>query len=166
MQGSFKAKAIDFQLGVSNNGNEQVALMFQIIGGDHDGKRISWFGSFTEKTTERTLDSLRHCGWAGDDITNLDDVCNNEVEIVVEEEQGEDGKVRSRVRWVNRLSALKLKNQLNPAAAAAFAAKLRGRAVAHKQKYGAVAAPSQPQRQPANNGGDDWVPPDDDDINF
>ena len=146
MNGNFKARAVEWALGTSKNGKEQIAIMFQIVGGEYDGKTMTWYGYFTENTTDRTLDSLRHCGWSSDSILELDTLNANEVEIVVGEEEytSEAGetKLRSKVQWVNRPQKLALKNQMDAGAKAAFAAKMRGRTMAHKQKYGAQPAPT------------------------
>jgi hypothetical protein len=140
--GTYKARAREWALGMSQNGKEQIAVLFDLVGGPHDGQSITWFGYFTDAAVDRTLDSLRHCGWSSDNLAELDGLDQNEVEIVVDEEFYE-GKTRTKVKWVNRPSRLALKEQLSPQAAQAFAARLRGRTVAHKQKYGAQpAAPS------------------------
>jgi hypothetical protein len=163
--GTYKARAKEWALGISSTGKEQIAVMFQIVGGEIDGQSITWFGYFTEGAIDRTLDSMRHCGWDSDSLAEIDALGNNEVEIVVEEESY-DGKTRCKVKWVNRISKLALKEQMTPSAAQAFAAKLRGKTVAHKRKYGA-----QPAAQSRSNGSEDGggyfgPPPTDDDLNF
>lgn len=170
MIGTVRARAKEWGLGVSSSGKEQIAVMFELVG-DHAGQTITWFGYFTENTVDRTLDSLRHCGWDSDNIAELDNLNANEVELVLDEEEYE-GKVRTKVKWVNRPARLMMKEQMTPAAAAAFAQRLRGKTVAHKQKYGAQpkpqAAPAGRTRSPASDGPppDEWVPPEDDDIRF
>lgn len=132
--GTYKARAKEWALGMSQTGKEQIAVLFELADGELAGQTITWFGYFTDNTLDRTLDSLRHCGWQSDSLADLDHLDTNEVEIVVEEDTYE-GKTRSKVRWVNRPSRLALKEQLNPQAIQAFAARLRGRTVAHKQQY-------------------------------
>lgn len=175
MQGTFKARAKEWGLGHSATGKEQVAVLFEVTQGEHAGKSFTWFGFFTENTTERTLDSLRHCGWDGDNFVEMKGLDSNEVEIVVEEEEYE-GKVRTKVQWVNRPSRLAMREQMNAQAQAAFAAKMRGRAVQHKQKYGAQPAPTaaKPSTQgkpwddmdPDPSSGWGGPPPSDDDIPY
>lgn len=157
MRGTFKARAREWQLGLSSGGNEQVAVMFEILDGEAAGQKITWFGSFSEKTSERskstprerTFDSLRHCGWDSDSLVELDNLGANEVEIVLDEEEYE-GRISTKVKWVNKPSRLALKNQMSPAAALAFANKLRGATIAHKNKYGAQPTAS---AQPAQRNG-------------
>lgn len=191
MQGTHRARAREWALGHSSNGNEQVAVLFEITQGEHQGRTITWFGFFTDKTAERTLDSLRHCGWDGDDFVNLTGLDANEVELVIAEEEYQ-GKFHDRVQWVNRPASLSLKAQMNSAQMAEFAQRMRGFAVQHRQKYGAGAprqAPQggaprggQSQGRPAassgygggyggrgaqqQGGGFDTPPPSDDDIPF
>lgn len=156
MQGTFKAVAREWHLGVSQTGKEHVAVLFEIIDGEHAGKKLTWRGFFTENTTERTLDSLRYCGWSCDNLAALTGMGSADVDIVVEEEMYE-GKLRDKVQWVNKPASLSMKGAMDPAAAAAFAAKMRGAALRHKQKNGgAVAAPAAArppaQQRPASNG--------------
>lgn len=107
ISGTFRARATSYAFGTSaKKETPQCAVMFEITDGPHAGKRVSWYGYFTEKTAERTVESLQHCGWQGDDVTAVDlkDLAN-EVEIVVEAEPWESDSgasgVTSRVRWVN-----------------------------------------------------------------
>jgi hypothetical protein len=176
MIGTFKARAKEWGLGHSKNGKEQVAVLFEITQGEHAGQVITWFGFFTEQTTERTLDSLRHCGWDGNDFVSLAGLDANEVELVINEETYE-GKTHSRVQWVNRPARLALREQMNAGALASFAAKMKGRAQQHKQQYGAQPAPSaQPRTQsqsrprdemdPDPSGGGDWGTPGDSDAPY
>lgn len=141
MIGNFKARAKEWDFGVSSNGNEQIAILFVITQGEHAGKTRTWYGSFSDAAIDRTLDSMRHCGWDGDSLATVDDLSNNEVEIVIEEEEYQ-GKVREKVKWVNKPASLKLQNQLTGTARDAFASKLRGKVVAHKKKYGPQPAPT------------------------
>lgn len=172
IQGAFKAYAKEWQLGVSESGKEFVAVLFEVSDGEHAGKRFSWRGFFTEKTTDRTLDSLRYCGWSCDNIAALTGMGSAEVDIVVEPEVYE-GKTYSRVKWVNKPSSLSLKGAMNEGQAAAFAAKMRGLAMQHKQRAGVVAPTRQPTQATRSNGraapgaGDFDAPPDySDDIPF
>jgi hypothetical protein len=141
LAGTHRARAEEWQLGVSSTGKEQIGVMFQLIGGAHEGKHITWFGYFSDGAIDRTLESLRHCGWDSDNLAELDSLGANEVELVIEDETYE-GKTRSKVKWVNRISRLQMKEQMTPQQVAAFAARLRGKTVASKQKYGAQPAPA------------------------
>ncbi|HEX5659819.1 MAG TPA: hypothetical protein VFX59_21640 [Polyangiales bacterium] len=146
LAGTWPARAKEWDLGVAKSGNEQIAILFQITEGPHTGKHIQAYLSFAGGALDRTLESLRHCGWDSDSLAELDTLSNNEIELVIADEeyttdQGEV-KVTSKVSWVNRRSRLMLKNQMNAAQKAAFAAKMRGKAIASKQKYGAQPAPT------------------------
>jgi len=149
MSRTVKARAREWALGMSSTGKEQIAILFDLVG-EHGEQfqSITWFGYFTDNTVDRTLDSLRHCGWDSDSLAELDNLNANEVELVIGEEEY-DGKTRTRVLWVNRQSRLALREQMSPQAMAAFAAKLRGKTIAHKKKYGAQSAA---QSKPASNG--------------
>lgn len=170
LAGTHRAHAKEWQLGMSSTGKEQIGVMFQIIGGEHDGKHITWFGYFTDGALDRTLESLRHCGWDSDSLAELDNLGANEVELVCEDEEYE-GRWRTRVKWVNRVSRLQMKEQMSPQQVQAFAAKLRGRTVASKQKYGAQPSSNgssarQPAQQPTYGGAAAAGAVQDDDIPF
>jgi hypothetical protein len=134
LAGTHRARAKEWALGKSSAGNEQIAVMFEITQGENIGKSITWFGSFSDKAVDRTLDSLRHCGWSGDNFVELLGLDTNEVELVVEAEEYE-GKIRDKVRWVNRPARLALREQLDTSALSVFAARMRTKALAHKQSY-------------------------------
>lgn len=89
------------QFGKAKTGTQQVLVTFEILRGAQAGQKIGWFGYFTDATTERTLQALRICGFAGDDLDKFaDQRPDNEVEIVVDHEIYE-GKPKAKVQWVN-----------------------------------------------------------------
>lgn len=176
--GTYKARAVDAALGTTSKGGEQVAIQFQILEGEAEGQHITYYGYFTEKTLERTLESLEYCGWEGDDLSNLAGIDRNEVYIVVEHEPDQEGQVRARVRWVNSGSGggIALQNRMAPADAASFAQRMRGEVLARRQAKGQAPAPraaqprpaqprsnAQPRRQPPLQSA---PPPTDDDLPY
>ena len=149
--GRYRARAREAQLGYTQGGKEQIAVQFELLDEGAGGAMLTWYGYFTEKTTSRTLEALRICGWIGDDLSNLAGVTSNEVELVVEPEEGLDGQQRMRVRWVNRLGggALALKNAMDDQQRREFAARMKGDVIASKQASGpAAAAPAPTQPTP------------------
>jgi hypothetical protein len=166
--GTFKGRAKEWALGMSANGKEQVAVMIELTSGEAAGTHITWFGYFTDGAVDRTLDSLRYFGWSSDSLAELDGLDTNEVDVVLDEEEY-DGKVRTKVKWINRPARLALKEQMTTGQMAAFAARLRGKTVAHKQKFAGHPQPTQAHRPAAASNGpppDEWMPPDDSDIQF
>lgn len=125
--GTYPATAIaaDAQFGRTRKGHAQIALPFRIDEGEHAGQAITWFGFFTDKTRERTMESLRYCGWRGDDLSDLGPL-DQQVEIVIEHEEY-DGKVRAKVQWVNRIGSgrVQLQDQMNESELRQFAAQMR-----------------------------------------
>lgn len=97
--GTYIARAVDIDMGFAETGTPQYAVVFKI---EDTGEHITWYGFMTEKTAERTLESLRYCGWRGMDpgAIEIEDL-PEQVEIVVEEDEY-NGNVRYRVRWVNQ----------------------------------------------------------------
>lgn len=99
--GTYKAKAIRAELGESQNGTPFAAVTFRLE--DHDDT-IVWYGYITDKTTERTLRSLRIAGWIGNDLRTIEgdgSALREVVDLVIQDDEY-NGKVRSKVQWVNK----------------------------------------------------------------
>lgn len=129
-KGTYTAKAVEWKLGVTGTGKEQIAVLFQL----EDGSQITWYGYFTEKTTERTLDSLEYMGWDGVDISDPVGLDRNEVRVVIDHEVSEqDGKTYARVKWVNRMGGLAVKEELTGGALQSFKQRMQGAVMARRQ---------------------------------
>lgn len=149
--GKYKARATEGALGFTSTGKEQVAVALEVQSGEYQGKEITWYGYFTDATTDRTLESLRHLGWKGDDLSDLTGILDNEVQIVVEEETDQQGEVRTRVRWINGGGGVAMKDRMTDADAKAFAGRMKGHILAQRRASGA--AQPQQQRQPSREQG-------------
>lgn len=90
------------QFGVTDNGKKYVTVSFEILDGEDAGQKIAWFGYFaTEKNAKRTIESLRYCGFKGDDLSTVGgQQLDQRVSLTVEHDEY-DGKVRAKVAWVN-----------------------------------------------------------------
>jgi hypothetical protein len=151
--GTYRSKPVEVMMGKSKDkGTPFVGVMFEVVGGDFNGQKLKWEGYLTEKTAERTLESLQHCGWTGDDLSVFAKpegakLLTNEVDLVVEMEPGikDDGKEYPKVQWVNRAgSGPKFTGAaLDAGEAAAFGQKFRGLALALKAKKGEAPATKQ-----------------------
>lgn len=95
-----RANPVSVELGASSGkGTPQVVVRFL---DSTTGEQFTWYGFLTEKTEERTLESLRYCGWRGADVFgDLHVSATAEVDLVLETEEWE-GKTREKVAWVNR----------------------------------------------------------------
>jgi hypothetical protein len=134
-RGYYRARAVESALGKTQNGTRQVAVRFQTFDDQNQpGEAITWYGYFTDKTADRTLESLQHCGWEGDDITDLTGIERNEVQLVVEHEEYE-GKVHARVAWVNRPGGggIAIKAPLDEAEKVDFAREVKAKLLAMRQ---------------------------------
>ena len=85
---------------------------------DNEGitRHLTWYGHFTEKTIEKTLDALLICGMRGNDPRVLAEGPaahalnqSQEVSVTVEHEKDDDGKIRAKVRWINRVGGAAFK---------------------------------------------------------
>lgn len=181
--GHHRARAVEADLGFAGTGTEQIAINFQFLDGENAGQHITWYGFFTEKCVERTFETLRTCGWKGDDLNDLDGIDENEVELVVEMAVDErDGHAYPKVRWVNRLGGgVALGTRMTDDQRKKFAASMRGYAVSSRKGEGAQAqtqapaptpkaAPRTSQPRPANgasrSNGRSTEPTSLDDLNY
>lgn len=159
--GRYTARAVEAALGHTSKGTEQVAVLFEVVFDDGSSERITWYGYFTEKTVDRTFESLQLCGCTGEPPFDFDNIGRNEVSIEVRNEADQDGNMRPRVKWVNKLGAagVALKDRMGEDQAAIFAKKMRGQFAAYKAKGGGGngAAPPAP-KPPRQPGEDDDVP--------
>jgi len=127
--GTYVARAKEWDLGTTDNDKEYIGVLLQIEEGDSVGQTITWYGYFTEKTEQRTIESLRYCGWEGHNFVDLKGLDKNLVKIVVDEEEYE-GRVHTKVQWINRIGSMAIKNVMDDKARAAFAARMKGAAMA------------------------------------
>jgi hypothetical protein len=108
----YRARAKEWAIGQADPTKApQISIMFQVIGGEADGHHKTYFGSFSEGATDFTLNAMRACGWSTDSLYDLAGMDANEVNLVAEDETYE-GKTREKIKWVNRIASLKVKNQM------------------------------------------------------
>lgn len=170
-EGQYPAKAIEHELGYAKeSGNEYIAVQFEIIGGKFHGMNVSWKGFFTEKTIDRTLESLRYCGWKGDNILNLnaEGFGENLVNIVVQHNEY-NGKTYANVAWVNRTGRPLVKDQLDDAQKKSFAQRIKGNVLRVDKNLAEgppVPSSDNVQQNPPPHSDDDAPPADFDDLPF
>ncbi len=139
----YRGTAIGVSFGTAKStGNPQIAITFEVLDEGFGGETIAWFGHFTDKTAERTLESLRHAGWKGDELADLADLDEaavraalpDPVDLACEVEAGEDenGQVRDKlkVRWVNKAGGgrFEFKTKLEGGDLRAFSAQMKATA--------------------------------------
>lgn len=133
--GQCRAFAVGAEMGLTSKKLPQVAITFEISDdGPNACQKAVWYGYFTPKTAKRTIQTLRWCGWQGNDLSDLSSVIwgssptAQEVQLTLEEDTYND-KTRVRVSWVNRIGeggGAALANPMTENEKKAFAAKLLG----------------------------------------
>lgn len=98
--GTYKAIVVSHAISETKAGEPQAAIVFSFD--DGGPKTITWFGSFREKARPITIKALLVCGLQGNNPAGPLEI-GREVSIVVDDETGNDGKVRTKVKWVNQL---------------------------------------------------------------
>jgi len=146
--GTYRARAVEGALGKTTAEKEQVAVRFQTL---DPVDSVVWYGFFSEKTEDHTMKGLAACGW--DWIATEIKPDAPEVSIVVEHEEGRDGVVRAKVRWVNEARGLGLKRRMTNEETEA----LRARLIRHES----VLVPSAVVRAEAQDADEAPFNPDD-----
>lgn len=163
--GRYVGRAMAWDLGSSTRGSDYICLRFEIMEGPEAGRSIRWNGYCTEKAIDRTMRTLRICGWKSDNIENLEGVQDNLVELVIDHRVSQDGKPFAEIKWVNSLNApLKLERPMDEGQRSMFVAKMK----MYARQYPLVPGPPArehdraiTQEQPAQRepGSDDEPPP-------
>lgn len=154
------ASSSPIAFGKSSKGNTQIAVTFEVLSKNEEtgedistGETITWIGHFTDRTADRTIESLLHAGWQGDDPSELDGVpassqLTTPVELVCEPEEYE-GNWTLKVQWVNKPGSGRFvfKESLEAAELRAFGAQMRSKVKSVRAAGGAprtarAAAPS------------------------
>lgn len=167
-----RAKAIGAGFGKSENGNTQLAIQCEVV--DHEqfsGETIAAVLHFTPKTEARSIESIQHFGFAGDDLATLEDIgpgqaaelLPNVVELVCAPEEW-DGSWRLKVKWVNRPvgGRFVFKEPVKGAELKSFAAQMKS---ALKNARGGAVKPNGGTSKPAT-GAHPNAPGNRDDIPF
>ena len=134
--GRFRATAKEGDYGYAKTGTEQVAVLFEL----ETGSRLTWYGYLTEKTQDRTIESLLHCGVSN--IETLAGLGSKEVELVVQHEADQEGKTRARVAFVNALGSggVAMKTRMSDGARKSVAARLKGNFMKMQREQGVAPA--------------------------
>lgn len=156
-----QAKAKSWTLGVSSTGKEQVAVSFVVDADTETERFLAWYGYFTDATAERTIEALRFMGFEGDDLTRLEGLDKNTVELVLEDEVYE-GQIREKVQWVNRGGGALVKTPLVGDKASAFAASMKEKFKTYDASNGKRAAKPAAARPAPPSGPLGGDPPTDD----
>ncbi len=164
--GTFPARASAADLSKSSQkGTPCVDIEFEVTrrsadGVDEVGARIRTQLWLTEAALARTVESLRHTGWQGDDLSDLSTVGSKECAIVVVEDEYR-GQIRLKVAYVNALGADGLPTSvgaMSPEEKKAFAARMRGQVIAAsggKPSAKPAPKPAAPRPAPSQDPTDD-----------
>ena len=111
------------------------AVCFEILSGPQAGQKISSFlyfsssaGKSGKTVAERSIESLRACGFTGDDIDKFSDQAPDiECQIVVEHETYQ-GKTVAKVKWINKAGGggFTFEKPLAPSELRKFSAQFKG----------------------------------------
>jgi hypothetical protein len=156
--GKYLAKVVNYGIGETKAGNPQACITFSFIEGETN-REMTWYGFFTERTIERTIDSLLICGMKGNDPrvlvagpkSNALDM-ETEVSIVVENDKDDKGNVilndkgqpTPKIRWVNRAAGTAFK-RMDEKSVFAKLGDLKGLVASRRNETGIKDAPKPTQ---------------------
>jgi len=131
--GTYLATVKDYGITETSKKNPQIVIEFELVVGEGEVKSMFWYGHLTEKTKERTVESLVICGLSNNLSTGAECVAFNkgagsgvlnedlEVQVVVEMKPAWDSnkncedptkdKVPS-IKWVNAKGSSALKEKM------------------------------------------------------
>lgn len=94
----YRATIVSHAISETKAGDPQAVITLSY---DSDGpKSITWYGSFKEKALPHTLKALLVCGLQGNNPSGALEI-GKEVYITIGDEAGSDGKMRTKVKWIN-----------------------------------------------------------------
>lgn len=76
--GSYRGQVIAAAFGYTRNQKQQIEILLKL----DTGEEVSYFGSFSGKAAQYTLEAMRLCGWSESDGTNLGNM-RNVVDVVL-----------------------------------------------------------------------------------
>lgn len=119
--GRYLGKVKQYGIGTTKAGDPNVTVIFGFKDNLNQERELTWFGSLKEgRAREITIDALLVCGFKGNDIgalaggpeTGLLDL-NTDVDLVVENEEY-NGKVSTKIKWINRAGGAAFKDKADP----------------------------------------------------
>lgn len=125
-EGTYTAHCVNAQLGFSKKGSEQIIATFKISDENFKGREMTWYGSFSDKAMQYTLDAMKNCGFIGDDYSDLGSMTRNEISLVIGHEANpNDGKIYARVKFINAIGRARVTAPMNADQIRAFNAKMK-----------------------------------------
>lgn len=145
--GTYRARALEAEVGETSTGKEQVIVRFELLDPPHTNRKITYYGVMTERTEKSVVKGLMVCGWDGasEDFAGI---TRNEVDLEIEVEEGRDGNLRNRVRWINARKGALTKKPLDETQRAAFFGRVRGRAEQLRAEMDTDATPAGQNGEP------------------
>jgi len=149
--GEHQAVAVNHEWCLTSKGTKALCVRFEVV--NHEGQTgnfINWWGYFSEKAWERTIESLRHMGFNGDDLTSLGEL-NQKVSLSVIEDEYE-GRIRPKVAWVNALGNKRIlvNDVMDQKTVGQFAAAMKNR-IASMQKGNSIPSNGVPGASESND---------------
>ncbi len=141
-EGDYPVKAVKHRMGFSGNENEQIGILLNVTDGEYKGRRLLYYGTFTDAGMEFTIKAMRALGMQGDDIERDAHTMytSNAQAVAVVQHETYQGKTRAKVKWINGADVV-MKHEMNPNELSAFSKRMK----ANFARYGSTGG-SAPRR--------------------
>lgn len=124
----------DVTFGYSEQGNEQMGIVYEVTKGEFEGRRLPWYGTVgaSDEALELVKETLETSGWdRSEPFLALKGLGSKSVQLAIDvvEFVGKGGVVREvpKLRFVNRLAQASMKQPIVGEELSHFAAKLGAR---------------------------------------
>lgn len=150
-----RARAINAAVGRAGTGTHQIAIEFEFL---EEPGGITYYGPLTDAAFEYTMKAIRSAGFQGDDLSDLSSLTGEtpEVVLVIGPEEY-NGKITRKVKFINSVGGLALKDALQGDELTAFARRMKGKIGAFDRRADPASASRRATPRP-RNGSDDEPP--------
>lgn len=132
-EGKYEATVKTYNIVQNSKGDLQAVITFYV---SQKAGEISYYGGFSEKGREYTINNLITCGLKGNNPAGELEL-GKKVEIVVKHEEYE-GKTRAKVKFINPIGGGAFKNLVSKDLALAKLSELEGAVMGARQRLNIV----------------------------
>jgi hypothetical protein len=114
LSGEWKIAYVKHKFGVTKQGSEQIGVMVTILEGPGSGRRMVWYGSWTEAALPMTVEALQALGWEGKSMGTITSDIKPGAEALgnFAYEPDLDGVPRLRLKFINPMRQIRFAGAL------------------------------------------------------
>lgn len=122
--GTYNMKPVEWEVGETSKGGDQVAFSFEFVDGPYAGQRLAWYGFFSEAALPYTIKSLVAMGWDRNPASF--ETCKSVVpcQVTIESYTNAEGKTVQQTRVARVGAGLAMAKKFDDAEKKAFSSRL------------------------------------------